>query len=105
MSGAMGGSDISCYQSVDGHDYDPKHECCKWAIYSVTYFLSIECNHSIGMDSSNKGPAMQMVLEEFLNPGNSFLYDFSVPNQAGTFWYHAHLCRLYFILSLAETQN
>ncbi|EIM88774.1 laccase [Stereum hirsutum FP-91666 SS1] len=23
-------------------------------------------------------------------PGNSFLYDFSVPGQAGTFWYHSH---------------
>ncbi|KAI6041857.1 Cupredoxin [Pisolithus marmoratus] len=23
-------------------------------------------------------------------PGNSFLYNFAVPNQAGTFWYHSH---------------
>lgn len=23
---------------------------------------------------------------------NSFLYDFKVPDQAGTFWYHSHLC-------------
>nr|ABW75771.2 laccase [Cyathus bulleri] len=25
-----------------------------------------------------------------ISPGNSFLYDFSVPDQAGTFWYHSH---------------
>ncbi|RPD65835.1 laccase 1 [Lentinus tigrinus ALCF2SS1-7] len=27
--------------------------------------------------------------------GNSFLYDFSVPDQAGTFWYHSHLSTQY----------
>ncbi|KAG6886948.1 hypothetical protein C0992_001529, partial [Termitomyces sp. T32_za158] len=26
-------------------------------------------------------------------PGNSFLYEFDVGDQAGTFWYHSHLCR------------
>ncbi|RDB27353.1 Laccase-1 [Hypsizygus marmoreus] len=28
-------------------------------------------------------------------PGHSFLYDFSVPDQAGTFWYHSHLSTQY----------
>lgn len=28
-------------------------------------------------------------------PGNSFLYDFSVPGQAGTYWYHSHLATQY----------
>ncbi|KAJ7607590.1 yellow laccase [Roridomyces roridus] len=28
-------------------------------------------------------------------PGNSFLYDFAVPGQAGTFWYHSHLATQY----------
>nr|QMP96872.1 laccase 7 precursor [Cerrena sp.] len=27
--------------------------------------------------------------------GNSFLYEFSVPDQAGTFWYHSHLSTQY----------
>ncbi|KAI0640620.1 laccase B [Trametes meyenii] len=27
--------------------------------------------------------------------GNSFLYDFTVPDQAGTFWYHSHLSTQY----------
>ncbi|KAJ3485885.1 hypothetical protein NLI96_g4634 [Meripilus lineatus] len=27
--------------------------------------------------------------------GNSFLYDFNVPDQAGTFWYHSHLSTQY----------
>ncbi|OBZ74795.1 Laccase-2 [Grifola frondosa] len=27
--------------------------------------------------------------------GNSFLYDFCVPDQAGTFWYHSHLATQY----------
>ncbi|TFK32885.1 Cupredoxin, partial [Crucibulum laeve] len=25
-----------------------------------------------------------------ISPGHAFLYDFSVPGQAGTFWYHSH---------------
>ncbi|KAG6836179.1 Acyl-coenzyme A oxidase 2 [Arthromyces matolae] len=28
-------------------------------------------------------------------PGNSFLYDFKVPGQAGTFWYHSHYSTQY----------
>ncbi|PIL31400.1 transporter [Ganoderma sinense ZZ0214-1] len=28
-------------------------------------------------------------------PGNSFLYNFTVPDQAGTFWYHSHLSTQY----------
>ncbi|XP_006460587.1 laccase-12 [Agaricus bisporus var. bisporus H97] len=28
-------------------------------------------------------------------PGNSFLYDFNVPDQAGTFWYHSHYSTQY----------
>lgn len=27
-----------------------------------------------------------------ISPGNAFLYKFKVPDQAGTFWYHSHLC-------------
>ncbi|KAG6909557.1 Acyl-coenzyme A oxidase 2 [Tephrocybe rancida] len=30
-----------------------------------------------------------------ISPGNSFLYDFAIPNQAGTFWYHSHLSTQY----------
>ncbi|KAL5523464.1 hypothetical protein ACEPAG_7637 [Sanghuangporus baumii] len=28
-------------------------------------------------------------------PGNSFLYNFSVPNQSGTYWYHSHYSSQY----------
>ncbi|KAJ7129888.1 laccase [Mycena crocata] len=30
-----------------------------------------------------------------ITPGHSFLYDFDVPDQAGTFWYHSHLSTQY----------
>ncbi|KAI0751805.1 laccase 1 [Daedaleopsis nitida] len=30
-----------------------------------------------------------------ISPGHSFLYDFRVPDQAGTFWYHSHLATQY----------
>ncbi|KAF5379394.1 hypothetical protein D9615_006645 [Tricholomella constricta] len=30
-----------------------------------------------------------------ITPDNSFLYEFSVPEQAGTFWYHSHLSTQY----------
>lgn len=33
-------------------------------------------------------------------PGNSFLYDFNVPDQAGTFWYHSHYCKLTYLVTL-----
>lgn len=26
-----------------------------------------------------------------ITPQNSFLYNFRIPDQAGTFWYHSHL--------------
>ena len=45
-------------------------------------------------------------------PGNTFLYEFSVPDQAGTFWYHSHHSKHHFIflgelikvICCAETQ-
>lgn len=41
-----------------------------------------------------------MVVRSFVNQcpiaaNNSFLYNFDVPGQAGTFWYHSHLGMLY----------
>ena len=30
-----------------------------------------------------------------ISEGHSFLYDFSAPGQAGTFWYHSHLSTQY----------
>ncbi|KAL0954402.1 hypothetical protein HGRIS_003386 [Hohenbuehelia grisea] len=39
------------------------------------------------------GPAF--VTQCPIKPGNSFLYDFDVPDQAGTFWYHSHLSTQY----------
>jgi iron transport multicopper oxidase len=30
-----------------------------------------------------------------ITPGDSYLYEFSVPNQAGTFWYHSHYSTQY----------
>nr|AOZ19964.1 laccase [Trametes polyzona] len=30
-----------------------------------------------------------------VSPGHAFLYDFQVPDQAGTFWYHSHLSTQY----------
>ncbi|KAK7682832.1 laccase, multicopper oxidase, benzenediol:oxygen oxidorectuctase [Cerrena zonata] len=39
------------------------------------------------------GPAF--VTQCPITSGNSFLYDFDVPDQAGTFWYHSHLSTQY----------
>jgi hypothetical protein len=35
-----------------------------------------------------------------ISPGHSFLYKFSVPNQAGTYWYHSHDCESLLLSSL-----
>ncbi|KLO10981.1 type-2 Cu-depleted laccase [Schizopora paradoxa] len=45
--------------------------------------------HSVEMD----GPAF--VTQCPIIPDHSFLYDFQVPDQAGTFWYHSHLSTQY----------
>nr|QMP96878.1 laccase D precursor [Cerrena sp.] len=39
------------------------------------------------------GPAF--VTQCPITSGNAFLYDFNVPDQAGTFWYHSHLSTQY----------
>ena len=39
------------------------------------------------------GPAF--VTQCPITSGNSFRYDFDVPDQAGTFWYHSHLSTQY----------
>ncbi|EDQ99748.1 multicopper oxidase, laccase [Laccaria bicolor S238N-H82] len=38
-----------------------------------------------------------------ISPGNSFLYQFSVPDQAGTFWYHSHHVPMQYCDSLRGT--
>ncbi|EIM87797.1 laccase T2 copper depleted [Stereum hirsutum FP-91666 SS1] len=43
-----------------------------------------------GMDAG-----VAFVSECPIAPNNSFTYDFSVPDQAGTFWYHSHLSTQY----------
>ncbi|KAF5378044.1 hypothetical protein D9757_011517 [Collybiopsis confluens] len=37
--------------------------------------------------------------------GTSFLYDFPIPEQAGTFWYHSHLCMYLYDHSVARPLN
>ncbi|KAF5360146.1 hypothetical protein D9758_011342 [Tetrapyrgos nigripes] len=39
------------------------------------------------------GPAF--VTQCPITPNNSFLYDFDIPDQAGTFWYHSHVSTQY----------
>jgi hypothetical protein len=36
-----------------------------------------------------------------ISPGHSFLYKFSIPDQAGTYWYHSHHCESIVLSSLS----
>ncbi|KAI0078079.1 laccase [Panus rudis PR-1116 ss-1] len=47
--------------------------------------------HGLFQKGSNWADGPAFVTQCPLVPGNSFLYNFNVPDQAGTFWYHSHL--------------
>ncbi|KAJ7867025.1 hypothetical protein B0H14DRAFT_3442149 [Mycena olivaceomarginata] len=46
--------------------------------------------HGIFQEQSSWADGVSFVTQCPIVPGNSFLYEFSTPNQAGTFWYHSH---------------
>lgn len=46
--------------------------------------------HGIFQHTTNWADGPAFVTQCPIAPGNSFLYDFTVPDQAGTFWYHSH---------------
>ncbi|KAI0073552.1 laccase A [Panus rudis PR-1116 ss-1] len=47
--------------------------------------------HGLFQKGTNWADGPAFVTQCPLIPGNSFLYNFHVPDQAGTFWYHSHL--------------
>jgi len=50
--------------------------------------------HGIYQDKeSNWADGVSFVTQCPIAANNSFLYDFRTSNQAGTFWYHSHLCK------------
>ncbi|KZT69223.1 multicopper oxidase [Daedalea quercina L-15889] len=46
--------------------------------------------HGIDQHHTNWADGVAFVTQCPIEPGHSFLYDFDVPDQAGTFWYHSH---------------
>ncbi|KAF9468902.1 laccase 2 precursor [Collybia nuda] len=51
--------------------------------------------HGIVQEGTAWADGVSGVTQCPISPGHSFLYDFKVPNQAGTFWYHSHLLAQY----------
>nr|AYR00612.1 laccase D [Antrodiella faginea] len=51
--------------------------------------------HGFFQHGSNWADGAAFVTQCPITSGNSFLYDFNVPDQAGTFWYHSHLSTQY----------
>ncbi|CDO69469.1 Laccase [Trametes cinnabarina] len=51
--------------------------------------------HGLFQHGTNWADGAAFVNQCPIASGNSFLYDFSVPDQAGTFWYHSHLSTQY----------
>ncbi|KAJ8508845.1 hypothetical protein ONZ45_g8915 [Pleurotus djamor] len=47
--------------------------------------------HGLFQKGTNWADGVSMVNQCPIVPQESFLYDFSVPDQAGTFWYHSHV--------------
>nr|QPA20088.1 laccase 5 [Amylostereum areolatum] len=46
--------------------------------------------HGLFQHSTQHADGVSFVTQCPIIPNNSFLYDFQVPGQAGTFWYHSH---------------
>ncbi|KAI0059379.1 laccase [Artomyces pyxidatus] len=51
--------------------------------------------HGIDQHKSNAYDGAAFVTQCPITPGHSFLYNFNVPDQAGTFWYHSHFSNQY----------
>ncbi|EIN14730.1 laccase [Punctularia strigosozonata HHB-11173 SS5] len=51
--------------------------------------------HGFFQKTTNWADGPSFVNQCPIAPGNNFLYDFKVPGQAGTFWYHSHLSTQY----------
>ncbi|KII86082.1 hypothetical protein PLICRDRAFT_115284 [Plicaturopsis crispa FD-325 SS-3] len=51
--------------------------------------------HGISQNGTNFEDGTSSVTQCPITPGNSFTYNFTVPDQAGTFWYHSHLSTQY----------
>ncbi|KAL0954254.1 hypothetical protein HGRIS_005382 [Hohenbuehelia grisea] len=51
--------------------------------------------HGIVQKGTNWADGAAMVTQCPIVPDHSFLYDFTVPQQAGTFWYHSHFSTQY----------
>ncbi|KAJ7159025.1 laccase 2 precursor [Mycena crocata] len=51
--------------------------------------------HGIFQKETNFADGAAFVTQCPIVPGNSFAYNFQVPDQAGTFWYHSHLATQY----------
>ncbi|KAJ7241454.1 laccase 2 precursor [Mycena rebaudengoi] len=51
--------------------------------------------HGLFQKGTNYADGPAFVSQCPIVPGNSFVYDFTVPDQAGTYWYHSHLSTQY----------
>ncbi|KAF8073915.1 laccase [Lyophyllum atratum] len=51
--------------------------------------------HGIFQRGTNWADGTAFVTQCPITPGDSFLYQFSVPSQVGTYWYHSHLSTQY----------
>ncbi|KAF7364189.1 Laccase I [Mycena sanguinolenta] len=51
--------------------------------------------HGIFQEGTNWEDGVAFVTQCPITPGQSFLYNFKAPDQAGTYWYHSHLSTQY----------
>ena len=101
---------FKCHQPADRHEHVNEHEHCMCSHISFSNFalilLDLPVQHWHGL--FQKGTAWADgpvgVTQCPIAPGNSFDYQFTAVNQAGTYWYHSHYCELvYRYLSYKRT--
>jgi iron transport multicopper oxidase len=73
---------------------------------TVTFILLLTTSqhwHGLYQEGTNYADGPVGITQCPISPGQSFLYDFSVPDQAGTFWYHSHFCESYFCYTIPRS--
>ncbi|KAL4261860.1 multicopper oxidase family protein [Pleurotus pulmonarius] len=61
--------------------------------------------HGLFQKGTNWADGVAMVTQCPITPGHSFLYDFGVPEQAGTFWYHSHHTATGYVVPWSSTRR
>ncbi len=89
---------FKCHQPADRHKHVNEHEhrMCSHISFSdlalTPLDLPVQHWHGLFQKGTAWADGPVGVTQCPIAPGNSFDYQFTAVNQAGTYWYHSHYC-------------